>query len=234
MRAVLMFLSVAALSVPTVAAKAQIIYGNPVAIDGDTLDFGGGRVRLFGIDAPERTQTCQRASGAWECGADATALLASLVEGQRVNCEQRDTDRFGRAVAVCTAGGMDLSDAMARAGFAVALERFSTDYVAAVEQARAARIGVWGGPFQAPAEFRASDRAFLAETAESERRLERERQQALKPSGPARSSGSNVYFRNCNEARAAGAAPLRRGEPGYREAMDGDRDGIACEPYRPR
>lgn len=36
----------------------------------------------------------------------------------------------------------------------------------------------------------------------------------------------------CNDARAAGTAPIYRGEPGYRDGMDGDGDGIACEPYR--
>lgn len=41
----------------------------------------------------------------------------------------------------------------------------------------------------------------------------------------------SVYYRNCNAARAAGAAPIYAGEPGYREGMDGDSDGIACEPY---
>jgi len=45
---------------------------------------------------------------------------------------------------------------------------------------------------------------------------------------------SNAYFRNCKEAWAAGAAPIYRGQPGYRPEMDGDGDGIACEPYRPR
>jgi hypothetical protein len=34
----------------------------------------------------------------------------------------------------------------------------------------------------------------------------------------------------CNDARAAGTAPIYRDEPGYRANMDGDRDGIACEP----
>ena len=43
---------------------------------------------------------------------------------------------------------------------------------------------------------------------------------------------SNVYYAGCNEVRAAGAAPLYRGQPGYREEMDGDDDGIACEPHR--
>lgn len=34
----------------------------------------------------------------------------------------------------------------------------------------------------------------------------------------------------CHDARAMGTAPIYRGEPGYREDMDGDGDGIACEP----
>ena len=43
-----------------------------------------------------------------------------------------------------------------------------------------------------------------------------------------RASGSS-YFPNCAAARAAGAAPLRRGDAGYRAALDRDNDGIACE-----
>lgn len=38
-----------------------------------------------------------------------------------------------------------------------------------------------------------------------------------------------VVYRNCAEARAAGAAPLYAGQPGYSENMDGDGDGVACE-----
>ena len=38
-------------------------------------------------------------------------------------------------------------------------------------------------------------------------------------------------FANCARARAAGAAPLYRGEPGYGPHLDGDGDGVACEPY---
>jgi hypothetical protein len=41
-------------------------------------------------------------------------------------------------------------------------------------------------------------------------------------------------FRNCSEARAAGAAPVHRGEPGYGAHLDRDNDGIGCEPYRGR
>lgn len=40
-----------------------------------------------------------------------------------------------------------------------------------------------------------------------------------------------AYYRNCDAARAAGVAPIYRGEPGYRTPLDADGDNIACEPY---
>ena len=43
---------------------------------------------------------------------------------------------------------------------------------------------------------------------------------------------SSVYYAGCNEVRHLGKAPLYRGQPGYRIGMDGDNDGIACEPHR--
>lgn len=42
-------------------------------------------------------------------------------------------------------------------------------------------------------------------------------------------SGSDAKYANCSEARAAGAAPLHRGDPGYDNSLDGDNDGVACE-----
>jgi hypothetical protein len=46
---------------------------------------------------------------------------------------------------------------------------------------------------------------------------------------PAGTSGSPVYYPNCAAVRAAGAAPLYRGQPGYGLHLDGDGDGKACE-----
>lgn len=42
----------------------------------------------------------------------------------------------------------------------------------------------------------------------------------------------SVFYAGCDDARAAGVAPIYAGSPGYREGMHGDRDGIACEPHR--
>ena len=53
----------------------------------------------------------------------------------------------------------------------------------------------------------------------------------LTPEEVARREAS-VFYSGCNEARAAGAAPVYAGQPGYRADMDGDGDGIACEPHR--
>lgn len=57
---------------------------------------------------------------------------------------------------------------------------------------------------------------------------------AAKSSGSKSSERPSRYFRNCSEARASGAGPIRRGAPGYGSHLDRDGDGIACEPYRKR
>lgn len=46
---------------------------------------------------------------------------------------------------------------------------------------------------------------------------------------PATAPASGRAFRNCAEARAAGAAPVRRGDPGYGRHLDRDGDGVGCE-----
>jgi len=45
---------------------------------------------------------------------------------------------------------------------------------------------------------------------------------------PSRMVGA-AYYRNCAAARAAGAAPVRRGQPGYAAHLDRDNDGVGCE-----
>jgi hypothetical protein len=47
----------------------------------------------------------------------------------------------------------------------------------------------------------------------------------------ARAPQPGDYWSGCRSAKAAGTAPIYVGEPGYRAEMDGDGDGIACEPY---
>jgi len=46
---------------------------------------------------------------------------------------------------------------------------------------------------------------------------------------PSRAAGRSRPFANCSEARAAGATPVRRGDPGYASKLDRDNDGVGCE-----
>jgi hypothetical protein len=50
-------------------------------------------------------------------------------------------------------------------------------------------------------------------------------------SPPATTADDDVYYENCDAARDAGVDPLYEGDPGYAPHLDGDGDGIACEPY---
>ncbi len=55
------------------SAHADDLKGKPRIVDGDTIEIGGTKVRLHGIDAPESKQTCQTADGSeYRCGEMAT------------------------------------------------------------------------------------------------------------------------------------------------------------------
>jgi endonuclease YncB( thermonuclease family) len=123
--------------------------------DGDTIEIGGQRIRLQGIDAPELHQECRDASGrSWPCGRRAQSELRRLIENGSVQCEQRTKDRFNRSVAVCRAGGRDLGEAMVRSGFAFAYPDWASPYGAAETDARSRKAGVWAGSFQNPRAWR--------------------------------------------------------------------------------
>lgn len=101
------FMATVILALLPVGALADIA-GVASVIDGDTLEIHGTRIRLHGIDAPESAQQCRRADGtSWACGREAAFALADLIGRKTVRCDQRDTDRYGRAVAVCTVGDAD-------------------------------------------------------------------------------------------------------------------------------
>jgi endonuclease YncB( thermonuclease family) len=128
----------------------QTISGIPKITDGDTIRISGTRIRLHGIDAPEAEQTCTADGKEWRCGREATNALANIVGQHWVTCSRRDVDRYGRVVAVCRAGPIELSAWMVGNGWAVAYRRFSMDYVRDEDEARGARRGLWRGKFMMP------------------------------------------------------------------------------------
>jgi endonuclease YncB( thermonuclease family) len=136
------------------------ISGTPLVLDGDSLDFNGLRVRLFGIDAFERDQTCQRDDGSrYDCGQLAREALVIAIAHNPVSCTRKDVDRYGRMVAVCRTKDGDLAARLVLDGSAIAYRQYSTDYVDEEESAKRARRGAWGGSFEAPWDYRHGDAA---------------------------------------------------------------------------
>jgi endonuclease YncB( thermonuclease family) len=124
--------------------------------DGDTLTLNGERIRLFGIDAPEKGQSCRRGGAVWACGAEATAALVRLAEAGPVECQPQDRDRYGRTVAICRAAGVDLGGELVRLGLAVAYVTYSDRYLQEEIEARKHRRGIWASEFMLPDSFRAA------------------------------------------------------------------------------
>ena len=125
--------------------------GKSRVIDGDTLEVAKRRVRLAGIDAPERDQQCSDAAGQpTDCGEIARRTLADLVGRGPVTCSPVEMDPYGRVVATCAFGGADLGEVMVASGQALATDR----YKPMEDEAKAARRGIWAGRFDTPAQWR--------------------------------------------------------------------------------
>jgi endonuclease YncB( thermonuclease family) len=187
----------------TTAAPAVQALTVTEVIDGDTVDLSSGeRVRIIGIDTPERG----------DCGFDqATAHLSSLVAGKTVTLmpgARDDVDRYGRLLRyVVTSDGVDVGLAQIQADMAISRYDSRDGYghhdreaaYVAADDGRIAGCSTVPGQVAGPA-----------------------------PAAPSAGQG-DVSYRNCDAVRAAGAAPLHAGEPGYSSRLDRDGDGIACE-----
>lgn len=121
-------------------------------IDGDTLRLGKTTIRIYGIDAPELSQTCTRKNGKiYACGKHARNALTDFASSGRVRCDTIAKDVYGRTVAKCYAGADDLAQSMAATGNAVAIAK---EYQPAEQTAQQKNIGLWQGKFTLPAEWR--------------------------------------------------------------------------------
>lgn len=130
--------------------------GRASIIDGDTIEIRGQRLRLWGVDAPESAQLCQRDGQAWRCGQAAALALSEWIGERTVICTDRGDGGWGRRLGHCRVGGADVSAWLVEKGWALAFRRYSLDYVANEDRARGMRAGIWDSQFMAPWEWRAA------------------------------------------------------------------------------
>ena len=108
-----------ALAVPLGAHAQDFDEGNAVrVVDGDTIEINDTVYRINGIDAPEYGQKCGADDATWQCGKEALALMADLVEGREVHCEAIEPDGYGRVVGTCYVGSLDIGSEIVRQGLA--------------------------------------------------------------------------------------------------------------------
>ncbi len=146
----------AAILIAPSPAGAQTVSGVAKVLDGDSLEIGTHVVRLFGIDAPEHDQTCQKDGADWSCGRASKDQLAAMVDGQQVECEGKGTDPYRRLLAICSIGRDQLNQTLVEQGWAMAYRQFSDAYVPAELHARALGLGIWSSIFVAPSDYRMS------------------------------------------------------------------------------
>jgi endonuclease YncB( thermonuclease family) len=131
--------------------------GQASIIDGDTLEIHRTRIRLWGIDAPESSQLCRGADSLqYRCGAKAANDLDAFVGRRPVSCIPISLDQYGRTVASCSVGGIDLGEWLVRNGLALDWPQYSRGkYDAAQRDADHAGRGIWAGSYVAPWLYRA-------------------------------------------------------------------------------
>ncbi len=126
------------------------ITGPARVINADTLDLGGTRIRLYGIDALEAKQVCWDKTARWKCGEEATAALKKLIGGAEIRCAERGVDRAKQTLAICTLGNIDLSAWLVSQGWAITFRRNSDAYNKQEDAAQAAGLGMWQSQFVMP------------------------------------------------------------------------------------
>ena len=134
---------------------ADEISGIPKITDGDTIKIFNKKIRLHGIDTPEKKQICFKNSKEYRCGQEATDALIKKINKKTVVCKvQEKLDRYNRYIGVCFLGNTDLNKWMVRNGYAVAYRRYSKDYIEDENYAKKNKIGLWSSNFIQPEKWR--------------------------------------------------------------------------------
>jgi len=205
----------------TSAAPAPVTYTISTVTDGATVIVNGSdgtskTVHVLGVTAPAGTIGCY--------SMESLAWATTTLSGKAVTLGAETA----QGIALTLAGGEDYAALAIQKGYLKYATNAALPALATAETAAKQAIsGLWAPPcngtIDAPAPTPTpapTPEPPVTKAAPPVRTTEKE---------PTPEPDSAAYYKNCDAAKAAHAAPLHRGEPGYRAALDRDGDGVACE-----
>ncbi len=157
---------VLALSLTNINVQSQevkLISGIAKVVDGDTIKIENKKIRLFGIDAPEKKQKCRKPwltisfltfNKDYPCGEISTLKLKNKINNKFITCKSTNIDRYKRFIAECFKNKTNINRWMVRNGYAVAYKKYSRKYLTFENLAKDDKLGIWIGSFQMPWEWR--------------------------------------------------------------------------------
>ena len=144
-------------------ALGETISGKAFVVDGDTIKINSKKIRLFGIDAPEKKQKCKKIflsisffslNKNYNCGILSTEKLKKKIKDNIITCKIKGKDRYKRIIAECFKDKTNLNSWLVRNGYAVAYIKYSKKYLAAQNLAEKENRGIWQGIFEMPWDWR--------------------------------------------------------------------------------
>tara|TARA_B100000945_G_scaffold31953_1_gene21844 strand:- start:924 stop:1439 length:516 start_codon:yes stop_codon:yes gene_type:complete len=152
------------LSIVTSNSQDKIIIGKAKVTDGDTIKINGKKIRLFGIDSPEKKQFCKKTflsffvfnfKKSYPCGEKSTQALSRKLKNKEVKCVlQENKDKYKRNIGVCFIGERDINSWLVKNGYAIAYVRYSKKYLLDEQYAKENKLGIWQGTFMDPEKWR--------------------------------------------------------------------------------
>ena len=144
-------------------SSEKIILGNAKVIDGDTIKINDNKIRLFGIDAPEKKQMCEKNfltisflsfKKKYPCGEISTKKLKKLINKNIIKCHVEGKDRYQRKLAICFRNKLNINSWLVRNGYAVSYQKYSKKYLSEEIEAKNDKKGIWQGKFEMPWDWR--------------------------------------------------------------------------------
>tara|TARA_B100000686_G_scaffold331402_1_gene394894 strand:+ start:647 stop:1162 length:516 start_codon:yes stop_codon:yes gene_type:complete len=142
----------------------KITSGNVRVIDGDTIEINKKKIRLFGIDAPEKKQICKKVylsflvfnfQKDYKCGEKSTSALIKKIKDKKIKCIfEVEKDRYKRNIGTCYVKNQDINRWLVKNGHALAYKKYSKKYLLDEQHAKENKLGLWRGTFMRPEKWR--------------------------------------------------------------------------------